>query len=248
MRLAAHHGDVRRGRRLARGTLPGMVATDPRDAPRTRRPAAALAAVRANEADLADIAEAAGGCRACDLWRRATQTVFGAGPADARIVLVGEQPGDTEDLAGAPFVGPAGRILDRALDEAGLDRATIFVTNVVKHFKWRPAPGSKRRLHERPNRAEVAACRPWVDAEILVTRPAAVGLLGATAAQALLDTGFSVTRDHGRVERPDLAPLVVATIHPSAVLRARGADAREARLGELVADLRLLRETISGRT
>jgi DNA polymerase len=155
-------------------------------------------------------------------------------------MLIGEQPGDAEDLAGEPFVGPAGRILDRVLDDAGLDRESIFVTNVVKHFKWRPSPGGKRRLHERPNRAEVAACKPWVDAEILATRPAGIGLLGATAAQAMLGTTFSVTREHGRVERPELAPLVVATIHPSAVLRSRDATEREEKLAGMVADLRLL--------
>jgi uracil-DNA glycosylase family protein len=217
-----------------------MAGSDPRRAPRAARPTAALAAVRAGRADLEVVTEAAAGCRACALWERATQTVFGDGPADARIVLIGEQPGDAEDLAGEPFVGPAGGILDRALDEAGLDREAIFVTNVVKHFKWRPAPGGKRRLHERPTRAEVAACRPWVDAEILAIRPAAIGLLGATAAQALLGPTFSVTRDHGLVAHPELAPLVVATIHPSAVLRSRDADERRERLAGMVADLRLL--------
>ena len=217
-----------------------MVVADPRRARGTRRPEAALDAVRADDVDLAVVLEAARGCRACDLWERATQTVFGAGPADARVVLVGEQPGDAEDLAGEPFVGPAGKLLDRALDTAGLDRERIFVTNVVKHFKWRPAPGGKRRLHERPNRAEVTACRPWVDAEILSIEPAGVGLLGATAAQALLTPDFSVTREHGVVEDSDLADLVVATIHPSAVLRARDGRARDDALEQLVSDLRLL--------
>jgi DNA polymerase len=136
-------------------------------------------------------------------------------------------------------------VLDRALAEAGLDRERIFVTNVVKHFKWRPSPGEKRRLHERPNRAEIAACRPWVDAEILSVRPQGVGLLGATAAQAMLEPGFSVTRDHGLVTGSDLAGTVVATIHPSAVLRARDANARETNLQQLVADLRLLAPALS---
>jgi uracil-DNA glycosylase family protein len=204
------------------------------------RPMAALDAVREGRADLAAVDAAAAGCRACDLWARATQTVFGEGPTDARIVLIGEQPGDAEDRAGRPFVGPAGRILDEALAEAGIDRERVFVTNVVKHFKWRPASGSKRRLHERPNRAEVVACRPWVDAEVLAVKPEAVGLLGATAAQSLLGATFSLTRDHGRVERTDLAPVVVATFHPSAVLRSRGRDERAERFAELVADLRLL--------
>jgi uracil-DNA glycosylase len=204
------------------------------------RPIAALNAVREGRADLAAVDAAAAGCRACDLWERATQTVFGEGPTDARIVLIGEQPGDAEDRAGHPFVGPAGRILDEALAEASIDRETVFVTNVVKHFKWRPAPGSKRRLHERPSRAEVLACRPWVDAEVLATEPEAVGLLGATAAQSLLGPTFSLTRQHGRVEGSDLAPVVVATYHPSAVLRSRGREERAQRFAELVADLRLL--------
>jgi DNA polymerase len=219
-----------------------MAGTDPRRAAPENRPLAALAAVRDGRADLDAIAAAARGCRACALWEHATQTVFGEGPERARIVLIGEQPGDAEDVAGEPFIGPAGRILDQVLDAAALDRGSIYVTNIVKHFKWRPSPGGKRRLHERPNRAEVAACRPWVDAEILATRPTAVGLLGATAAQALLGASFSVTREHGRVERPELAPLVVATIHPSAVLRSRDAAEREERLAGMVADLRLLGE------
>jgi uracil-DNA glycosylase family protein len=204
------------------------------------RPIAALDAVREGRADLAAVDAAASGCRACDLWARATQTVFGEGPVDARIVLIGEQPGDAEDRAGHPFVGPAGRILDEALAEARIDRESVFVTNVVKHFKWRPAAGSKRRLHERPNRSEVVACRPWVDAEVLATKPDAVGLLGATAAQSMLGASFSLTRQHGRVEGTDLAPVVVATFHPSAVLRSRDREERAQRFAELVTDLRLL--------
>jgi DNA polymerase len=183
---------------------------------------------------------AARSCQACDLWERATQTVFGEGPRDARVMLIGEQPGDHEDLEGRPFVGPAGRILDEALEGVGLSRETVFVTNVVKHFKWRPTPGSKRRLHERPNRAEVTACQPWVEAELAAVRPEVVGLLGATAAQSLLSADFSVTRDHGRVDAPHLAPVVVATIHPSAVLRARGREARAELFADLVGDLRLI--------
>jgi len=216
-------------------------ATDPRHADPAVRPAAALAAVRSGDADLAMRERAAEGCRPCALWERATQTVFGEGPQDASIVLIGEQPGDAEDIAGRPFVGPAGQVLDRALSDAGLHRERVFVTNVVKHFKWRPAPGGKRRLHERPSRGEVAACRPWVESELAATRPKAIGLLGATAAQAMLGPDFSVTRQHGVVDRDELAPLVVATIHPSAVLRARDGDQRDERYAGLVADLRLLR-------
>jgi uracil-DNA glycosylase len=188
--------------------------------------------------DLPAVREAAAGCQACDLWARATQTVFGEGPVPARWMLVGEQPGDKEDIEGAPFVGPAGRILDEALAAAGIDREATFVTNVVKHFKWRPAPSGKRRLHERPTRAEVGACLPWVETELALVRPEALVLLGATAAQALLGPDVRVTRDHGRV-KSNLAPVVVVTIHPSAVLRSTDQAARDAALAGLVADLRL---------
>lgn len=190
------------------------------------------------DASLDRLRAAARTCRACDLWERATQTVFGEGPPDARVALIGEQPGDREDEAGRPFVGPAGRILDQALEEIGLPREKVFITNVVKHFKWRPAPGGKRRLHERPSRAEVAACHPWIEAELDTIHLEAVGILGATAAQALLSPDFSVTRQHGRVDGATLAPLVVATIHPSAILRAHGAEARKAMYAGFVEDLR----------
>jgi DNA polymerase len=189
-------------------------------------------------AGLDDLATAAAGCRSCDLWARATQTVFGRGPVPAKLMLVGEQPGDREDVEGEPFVGPAGAMLDRALEAAGIDRERTFVTNVVKHFKWRPDPRSKRRLHERPNRVEVGACLPWVEAELALVRPEALVLLGATAAAALLGPSVRVTRDHGRPLASDLAPVVAVTIHPSAILRARDADARAAALDGLVADLR----------
>jgi uracil-DNA glycosylase family protein len=188
--------------------------------------------------DLGEAREAAAGCRACNLWARATQTVFGEGPVPARWMLVGEQPGDKEDIEGEPFVGPAGRILDEALVSAGIDREATFVTNVVKHFKWRPAPSGKRRLHERPNRAEVGACLPWVETELTLVRPESLVLLGATAAQALVGPDIRVTTDHGRVASA-LAPVVIVTIHPSAVLRSRDQAARDAALAGLVADLRL---------
>jgi uracil-DNA glycosylase len=204
-----------------------------------RRTSAAPGLVSAG-ADFDAIRAAAAGCRSCPLWEHATQTVFGSGPVPAPLMLVGEQPGDQEDIEGAPFVGPAGRMLDQALEAAEIDRASVFVTNVVKHFKWRPDPRSKRRLHERPNRAEIGACFPWVEAELQLVRPQALVLLGATAAQALVGPDVRVTRDHGRRLRSELAPLVVATIHPSAILRARGADARTAALDALVADLRIV--------
>jgi uracil-DNA glycosylase family protein len=188
---------------------------------------------------MATVARTASTCRACDLWSRATQTVFGKGPVPARWMFVGEQPGDREDLEGEPFVGPAGRLLDEALGEAGIDREAVFVTNVVKHFKWRPAPGSKRRLHERPNREEVGACLPWVESELALVHPEVLVLLGATAAQALLGDDIRVTRDHGVPIDSDLAPLVLVTIHPSAVLRARGQEPRAAALAGLIDDLRV---------
>lgn len=204
-----------------------------------RRASAAPGLVAAG-ADFDAIRAAAEGCRSCPLWEHATQTVFGSGPVPAPLMLIGEQPGDQEDIDGVPFVGPAGRMLDQALDAAGIERASVFVTNVVRHFKWRPDPRSKRRLHERPNRAEIGACFPWVQAELELVRPQALVLLGATAAQALVGPDVRVTRDHGRRLQSDLAPLVVATIHPSAILRARGADARTAALDALVADLRIV--------
>jgi uracil-DNA glycosylase len=188
--------------------------------------------------------EAAAGCRACDLWRDATQTVFGAGTRNARLMLVGEQPGDQEDRAGEVFVGPAGRILDEALEEAGIDRQKTYVTNAVKHFKWKPSPRGKRRLHQRPDAGEVRACRPWLEAELAVVKPEALVCLGAIAAQSLLGPSFRITRERGRFLDSGLAPKVLATYHPSAILRAEGKD-RELMRGELVADLGLVAEAIS---
>lgn len=202
-------------------------------------------AALAREPALDELRELARRCRACDLWARATQTVFGDGPARARLLVVGEQPGNSEDLEGAPFVGPAGRLLDRALVTAGIDREDVYVTNVVKHFKWRRAPSGKRRIHATPDRAEVAACRPWLEAEVGRVRPELVVTLGATAAQALLGAGFRVTRQHGEVLDSDLGP-VLATIHPSAVLRAPS-DARDAALAGLVDDLRAAGRWLSER-
>ena len=187
--------------------------------------------------ELAHLAAEAAGCRACDLWRDATQTVFGEGPVRARLMLVGEQPGDREDVAGAPFVGPAGRVLDDALAAAGIDREKVYVTNAVKHFKWRAR--GKRRIHDKPNRTEVAACRPWLDAEIELVKPLVLVLLGATAAQALLGSGFRVTRERGRPSADTgFATHVVATVHPSAIVRIRDpAERAEAEQG-LADDLR----------
>jgi DNA polymerase len=179
-------------------------------------------------------------CRGCPLYANATQAVFGEGTLKAGVMLVGEQPGDQEDLAGAPFVGPAGKVLDRALDEAGIDRGTTYVTNAVKHFKWK-ARGT-RRIHDKPSWTEVMACRPWLDAELAVVKPRALVLMGATAAQSLLGKTFKVTQERGKPLDSELAELVVATIHPSAVLRAEN---REEMFAGLVHDLCVVSDRLS---
>jgi len=198
-------------------------------------------AARDGEAGLDELRAAASGCTACDLYHHATQMVFGAGGEDARLMLAGEQPGDREDIAGEPFVGPAGRLLDEALDAAGIDRKLVYVTNVVKHFKWRRAPSGKRRIHQKPDRVEIGACRPWLEGEIARVRPELVVCLGATAAQALIGPGFRVTREHGQVRSSALGVPALGTIHPSAVLRARSSEDRDAMFGQLVGDCRAAR-------
>ena len=185
------------------------------------------------------------GCRACHLWARATQTVFGDGSPGAQLLIVGEQPGNSEDLEGAPFVGPAGRLLDRALADAGIDRGDVYVTNVVKHFKWRRAPSGKRRIHEKPDRAEIEACYPWLEAEVGRIGPELIVCLGATAAQAVIGKAFRVTREHGQVVVSPLGPAL-GTIHPSAVLRAPDGEARDEMLAQLVADLRVAADRLGG--
>ena len=190
--------------------------------------------------------DAAASCTACPLFARATQTVFGEGAAHAALMFVGEQPGDREDLAGRPFVGPAGALLDRALIDAGIDRERTFVTNVVKHFKWRPS--GKRRLHERPNAAEVRACRPWLDLELEIVRPDLLVALGATAAQAIIGREFRITEQRGQIVRVDgLDPAVMATFHPSAILRARTPEDRDRMQAALAADLVTARALIASR-
>jgi uracil-DNA glycosylase family protein len=216
-----------------------IAGVDPGDAPVVTRQAVAT-----GDATLPEVRRVAAGCQACELWARATQTVFGEGPVPARLMLVGEQPGDREDRIGRPFVGPAGRILDDALERAGIDRASVFVTNVVKHFRWRPAPGSKRRLHERPTKASVSACLPWVESELALVQPAALVLLGATAVAALAGPDVRLTRDRGRPLASTLAPRLVVTIHPSAILRARGD--RDALIDGLASDLRVAADTEGG--
>jgi uracil-DNA glycosylase family protein len=188
---------------------------------------------------LPKLREAAAGCKACDLWETGTQTVFGEGTRNAQIVFVGEQPGDKEDLAGRPFVGPAGRVLDEALEAAGIDRRLAYVTNAVKHFKWQGR--GKRRIHQKPNAAELAACRPWLDAELAVIGPKVVVALGATAAQALLGRSFRVTKQRGEpLTGTGIAETVVATVHPSSILRQETEDDRLRAMEELVADLRVV--------
>jgi uracil-DNA glycosylase family protein len=186
--------------------------------------------------------EAAAGCRACDLYKTGTQTVFGEGADHAEIMFVGEQPGDREDIEGKPFVGPAGRVLDEALEEAGIDRRRAYVTNAVKHFKWKPQ--GKRRLHQKPNAAEINACRPWLDAEIAVVRPKILVLLGATAAMALLGRDFRVSLQRGQfIERPGL-PLMMATVHPSSILRAPDDETRELERRAFIQDLKRLADRL----
>ncbi len=182
------------------------------------------------------VAKAARSCTACPLYKRATQTVFGEGPKNARLMLLGEQPGDQEDLAGKPFVGPAGQLLDRALEEAGINRDEVYVTNAVKHFKWEPR--GKRRIHQKPNSREIAACRPWLEAELRLVRPKLLICLGATAAQSLFGSSFRVTRDRGKVLQSALVRKIVATVHPSSVLRQPDEESREREYAHFVADLR----------
>jgi uracil-DNA glycosylase family protein len=177
----------------------------------------------------------AAGCQACDLYKCGTQTVFGEGRARSRAMLVGEQPGDSEDRVGRPFVGPAGKLLDKALEAAGIDRKLVYVTNVVKHFKW--VPRGKRRLHEKPNAREIAACRPWLEAEIAVVKPRILVLLGATAAQAILGKSFKVTQQRGEILASDLSPRVMATVHPSSLLRAPDDETRRRETRRFVEDL-----------
>jgi DNA polymerase len=200
------------------------VAQDPLFGPETR----SLDALRAEAA----------GCKACDLWKTGTQTVFGEGSEDAEIVFVGEQPGDKEDLEGRPFVGPAGQVLDEGLEAAGVDRSLAYVTNAVKHFKW--TARGKRRIHQKPNAAEIAACRPWLEGELAVVQPKVLVVLGATAAQALLGRQFRVTKQRGVPVESDLAPYVVATVHPSSILRQETEEDRAAAMKAFVADLKVV--------
>ena len=203
--------------------------------PRQVETAAPLVPERPTLGKLRDVAA---GCKACPLWETGTQTVFGEGLARAEVMLVGEQPGDREDREGRPFVGPAGRLLDEALEEAGIDRSLAYVTNVVKHFKW--TARGKRRIHAKPSWGEIAACRPWLEAELAVVRPRVLVCLGATAAQALLGRDFRVTQRRGELVESDLAPVATATVHPSSILRAPDEESRRADYAAFVEDLRVV--------
>ncbi|MFN7139259.1 MAG: UdgX family uracil-DNA binding protein [Limisphaerales bacterium] len=186
--------------------------------------------------------QAAAGCTACPLWKSGTQTVFGEGSRQAKVVLVGEQPGNDEDLAGKPFVGPAGKLLDKALEQAGIDRSEVYVTNVVKHFKWEPK--GKRRIHKKPNAREIAACRPWLEAELEVLKPKVLICLGATAAQALLGKEFRVSTQRGEFVPSNLAEHVMATVHPSSILRSPDESTRHQEMARFIEDLRKAAELI----
>jgi DNA polymerase len=186
--------------------------------------------------------EDAADCKACDLWKTGTQTVFGEGKQTSTVMFIGEQPGDKEDLSGRPFVGPAGALLDRALEEAGIDRTKVYVTNVVKHFKWEPR--GKRRIHKKPNALEIAACRPWLEAEIAVVKPKAIVCLGSTAAQAVIGPKFRVSIQRAQFVKSPLAPLVTATVHPSSILRAPSDEARHMETKRFIDDLKKIRAAI----
>jgi uracil-DNA glycosylase family protein len=208
-----------------------------------RKPSASTAAdLIPPRPTLSSLKTAAAGCRACDLWKKGTQTVFGEGARRIKVMFVGEQPGNEEDLSGKPFVGPAGRLLDNALEAAGIDRKQTYVTNVVTHFKWEPR--GKRRIHKKPNSVEIAACRPWLDAEIALIKPDVVVALGATAAQALLGPQFRVTKQRGEFIPSTLAPYLMATVHPSSILRAPDDETRQLELRRFIADLKKLATVI----
>jgi DNA polymerase len=202
-----------------------------------------MAKKRPTKISLTRVRDEARACRACDLYKHATQTVFGEGPSRATLMLIGEQPGDAEDLSGHPFVGPAGKLLDRALADAGIDRATVYLTNVVKHFKFEPR--GKRRIHKKPRAGEIGACRPWLETEIALVNPQVIVCLGATAAQALLGPAFKVTQQRGVVVASPLAARLLATVHPSSILRAPDEETRRLEMKQFTADLRAAARALS---
>jgi uracil-DNA glycosylase family protein len=211
---------------------------DPGQSRNRRKAFQSAAGLIPQSATLDELRKIAAGCTACPLWKNATQTVFGQGPENSTTMFVGEQPGDQEDKAGRPFVGAAGRILDDALQELGIDRSKVYVTNTVKHFKWVPATTGKRRIHEKPNAREISACRPWLDAEIERIKPKLIICLGATAAQALLGRSFKVTQQRGKPIKSDLAPNIVATVHPSSLYKIPDPEERHKAVRQFVADIK----------
>src|SRR5262245_42546678 len=217
----------------------------PRHPPRNAPPLRSATSLIPPHPTLPSVRNAAAGCQACELWERGTQTVFGEGARKARLMFIGEQPGDQEDRIGRPFVGPAGQLLARALDAAGIDRQEVYVTNVVKHFNWEPR--GKWRIHKKPRPQHIAACRPWLDVELAIVKPQAVICLGATAAQALLGAAFRVTQHRGEFVESSLAPIVLATVHPSALLRAPDAETRHRETERFIDDLRLVAKALSNK-
>ena len=207
-----------------------------------RKPVSSAAELIPEQLSLPLLKDAAVGCRACDLWKKGTQTVFGDGRKRSKVMFVGEQPGNEEDLTGKPFVGPAGRLFDSALAEAGINRQQTYVTNVVKHFKWEPR--GKRRIHKKPNAQEIAACRPWLEAEVTLIKPKVIVALGATAAQALLGPKFRVTKERGKFLESTLAPYIMATVHPSSILRAPDEETRHLEYRRFVDDLKKLARVV----
>src|SRR4029453_11594654 len=207
-----------------------------------RKPVSSAVELIPEQLSLPFLKAAATDCRACDLWKKGTQTVFGDGRTRAKVMFVGEQPGNEEDLTGKPFVGPAGRLFDDALEEAGINRKQTYVTNVVKHFKWEPR--GKRRIHKKPNAIEIKACRPWLEAEIALVKPKAIVAMGATAAQALLGPKFRVTKQRGEFLESTLAPYIMATVHPSSILRAPDDETRRLEYRRFVDDLKKLARVV----
>lgn len=218
-----------------------LVSKTPKRAP-SKSNGAALPEVAMALNTITGLREAASDCKGCDLWKNATQTVFGEGPSKAQIMFVGEQPGDQEDREGHPFVGPAGKLFAQALQQAAIEHAKVYVTNVVKHFKWAAAARGKKRIHKKPRYSEIHACRPWLDAELRVVKPQILVCLGSTAAQSLLGRNFSVMRQRGQPIKSPLAPIVIATVHPSSILRAPDSDARHLQMEAFVNDLKVVAE------
>lgn len=217
-----------------------LVSPASKPSPGKKSDSADLAEVTSNLRTPSELRDAASNCKACDLYKMATQTVFGEGPSKAQIMFIGEQPGDQEDRAGHPFVGPAGKLLDEALEQVGIEHSQVYVTNVVKHFKWEAAARGKKRIHKKPRYSEIHACRPWLDAELRVVKPEILVCLGATAAQSLLGRTFSVTRQRGQLIDSPLAPVVMATVHPSSILRAPDSSARHMQMAAFVNDLKMV--------